>query len=165
MSEAAAAAARRRDATKRKAAAEAANKDANMAVAEAEAALASIAAVLPDGSKPAELRGPLARRETILVALEGLRHQLIAGGGHLETDLRQALAQFDPDVAIAGCQALEDDDKELEKKGREAFAEHKKGSRDGRLSSRASAPSLRRSSVVALKLNSLKRATPGPLAS
>lgn len=127
VGEAAEAAARRRDAIKRKSDAEAANMAADVAVVEMEAALGRIAAELPVGSKAAELLDPLAQRERIHSALEGLRQQLIAqSDGLLEPELRNALVDFDPDAAVAKIASLEEDDKELEKEGREAFAEHKR---------------------------------------
>ena len=95
------------------------------------AAVAALAAQLPNGTDLTELLDRHDERERLLGTLAERHVQLIAqADGRDEVALRADLATFDPDLAEATLKALSSDDDRLDQDAREVFAAHDRSLRE-----------------------------------
>lgn len=108
-----------------------AREEADIAFAEADAALATLAAKLPPDSDLADLLARLTQHDDLLDALNERRTQLIAQAeGHDEDRLRADLATFNSDEAEATLKALTEEDEALDSEAQEVFAAHDRAVRE-----------------------------------
>jgi uncharacterized protein YhaN len=118
--------ARRSEAAKRLAGAQRATSEADRRLANAQAALAPLAAELPEGADLDDLCGRLTRRDDLLKLLAEKRTQFAAQAEGLdEGAVRAELASFDRDQAEAALARLAQEQNSLASLVNELFADHR----------------------------------------
>lgn len=108
-----------------------AREAADAALAEAEAALAVLAARIPSHTDLADLLRRLTERDSLLDELKEHRTQLIAQAeGYDEDKLRADLADFNSDEVASALTMLTEEEEDLEREAQEVFARHDQAVRE-----------------------------------